>query len=68
MPNPNKRADLAGIRVLDMSQFEAGAACTEVLAWFGADVVKIENLKGGARLSQRYRSNLRKANGTHAGR
>ncbi|SHH95106.1 formyl-CoA transferase [Pollutimonas bauzanensis] len=38
---------LAGIRVLDMSQYEAGAACTEVLAWLGADVVKVENPKGG---------------------
>jgi len=38
---------LAGIRVLDMSQYEAGAACTEVLAWFGAEVVKVENPKGG---------------------
>lgn len=43
----DERAHLAGIRVLDMSQFEAGAACTEALAWFGADVVKIENPKGG---------------------
>lgn len=38
---------LAGIRVLDMSQYEAGAACTEVLAWYGAEVVKLENPNGG---------------------
>lgn len=38
---------LAGVRVLDMSQYEAGAACTEVLAWLGADVVKVENPRGG---------------------
>src|SRR5438270_7561559 len=38
---------LAGVRVLDLSQFEAGPTCTEVLAQHGAQVVKVDNPRGG---------------------
>src|SRR6476469_11106825 len=49
---------LNGLRVIDMTHNQAGPACAQILAFLGADVIKLEEPKGGdvARTNMRDRT------------
>ena len=38
---------LSGIRIIDMTHNQAGPACTQILGFLGADVIKLEEPRGG---------------------
>jgi formyl-CoA transferase len=40
---------LAGVKIIDMSRVQAGPSCAQLLAFLGADVIKVEDTDGGDR-------------------
>ena len=37
---------LEGVKILDLSRVQAGPSCAQLLAFLGADVIKVEDTDG----------------------
>ena len=47
MTEQSENAPLKGIKIVDWTQVQSGSSCTQLLAWLGAEVIKIERTSTG---------------------
>ena len=47
MTEQSENAPLKGIKIVNWTQVQSGPSCTQLLAWLGAEVIKIERTNTG---------------------